>query len=407
MSPTRPTNLSWPPPTGGSPPQPTFQIPPPADNLVESKNFSYPERSNTNFSRTKTITTSIVAGLLAGTLASVGTNLILPDQAPTIPLTENLETPNLHDENLATSTTSNIRNIATSILPSVVSFKISTQQGESTGSGFIYREDGYIVTNNHVVDGAQNGRIEVTFQNGKTVNAKMVGKSTSYDIAVVKVEKTNLSPPASLGNSDRTFVGDPVVAIGSPLGLNGTVTSGIISSLARPVTTGNNNAGNKPSYISAVQTDAAINPGNSGGPLINEKGNVIGVNSAIATVTSSPGAQAGSIGLGFAIPINQVKRVADEIIQTGKSTVPAIGVSVKFSNTDNGAQLETVEKGGAAAVSGLLVGDVVTRINDTLIRDNVDLVVAVRAHNPGDTVTVDVKGKPPVTVTLGSAADNV
>jgi putative serine protease PepD len=197
-------------------------------------------------------------------------------------------------------------------------------------------------------------------------------------------------------------VGDSVIAIGSPLGLDGTVTTGIISSLNRPVTAGGQG---ESSFINAIQTDAAINPGNSGGPLVDAQGKVIGVNSAIASLGQSQGQQSGSIGLGFAIPVNQAKRVAEEIISTGRSTHPVIGVKVDLQYSGAGAQISEVTEGGAAAAAGLRSGDVVLAVGDRQIDDSTELIVAIRSYAPGDVVTLKVKdgsGTRDVQVTLGS-----
>ena len=227
-----------------------------------------------------------------------------------------------------------------------------------------------------------------------------MGRNPSYDIAVVKVDRDALAA-MTLGDSDAVQVGDSAIAIGAPLGLDGTVTSGIVSALNRPVTTGQ--ADGNESYINAIQTDAAINPGNSGGPLLDGKGRVIGVNSAIATMAN--GGQAGSIGLGFAIPANSVKRIAEEIIATGASTNPIMGVSLDLKYTGEGARIQQVTQGGPAAEAGLQAGDVVTSFDGRSIADSTELVVAIRSHEPGQTVPVTVdRGGSEVTVdlTLGS-----
>ena len=274
----------------------------------------------------------------------------------------------------------------------------------SLGSGVIVSADGYILTNNHVVSGAADGgTLDVTFQDGRRLPAKIVGRDVSYDLAVIKVDASGLKTVA-LGNSDGLVVGDSVIAIGSPLGLEGTVTTGIISSLNRPVTAGGSG---ESSYINAIQTDAAINPGNSGGPLVDSAGRVIGVNSAIASLGSDQGGQSGSIGLGFAIPVNQAKRVAEEIISTGKSTHPIMGVSVDLTYAGPGAQIKAVVAGGPAEAAGLKAGDVILAIDGRKVSDSTELIVAIRTHAPGDTVTVEVQdgaGSRDVRVTL--AADS-
>ncbi len=211
----------------------------------------------------------------------------------------------------------------------------------------------------------------------------MIGTSDSYDLAVVKVERSDL-PTVTLGNSSTVHVGDTAIAIGAPLGLDGTVTSGIVSALDRPVTAGGTG---DMSYINAIQTDAAINPGNSGGPLLNGAGEVVGVNSAIATL--AVGGETGNIGLGFAIPINSAKRVAEELIATGTSRTPLMGVQLDMSYIDAGARVQTVTAGGPANDAGLQTGDIIVRIDERSIDDATELVVEIRNHAPGDTIAID------------------
>ena len=303
--------------------------------------------------------------------------------------------------------------VSAAVLPSVVSIEASSGEGRtSTGSGFIVREDGYIVTNNHVVDGAD-GHIKVLFGDGSVVDAKLVGSTTDYDLAVLKVDETGLTP-LTLGDSDAMVVGDPVIAIGSPLGLDSTVTTGIVSALHRTVTTASETSTSS-AFIDAIQTDAAINPGNSGGPLINSAGEVIGINSAIASLTGSETSQAGSVGLGFAIPSNQVRRTVEELIATGKATYPVVGVQLDPTNQGEGV-LVAVEVNGQPGVvpnspadkAGIKAGDVITAIDGRTITRADDLVVAIRAKAPGDTVTLTVKrdGKDQdIKVTLASNTD--
>ena len=262
--------------------------------------------------------------------------------------------------------------ISAAVLPSVVSIEASSGEGRtSTGSGFIVREDGYIVTNNHVIDGAD-GHIKVLFGDGTVVDAKVVGSTTDYDLAVLKVDKTGLTP-LTLGDSDAMVVGDPVIAIGSPLGLDSTVTTGIVSALHRTVTTASETSTSS-AFIDAIQTDAAINPGNSGGPLINSAGQVIGINSAIASLTGSQTSQAGSVGLGFAIPSNQVRRTVEELIATGKATYPVVGVQLDPTNQGEGVLVAVevngqpgVVPGGPADKAGIKPGDVITAIDGRTI----------------------------------------
>ncbi|MDO8308106.1 MAG: trypsin-like peptidase domain-containing protein [Actinomycetota bacterium] len=282
-------------------------------------------------------------------------------------------------------TEGSIADIAAGTLPSVVSIiaEGSTQSG--SGSGFVVRSNGYILTNNHVVDlVADGGSLVVVFSDGARDDAEVIGTNASYDLAVIKVERTGL-PAVTLGDSEAVVVGDVAIAIGAPLGLDGTVTSGIISAVDRPVTTGETQ--DDVSYINAIQTDAAINPGNSGGPLLDAGGSVIGVNSAIATLAI--GGEAGNIGLGFAIPINSAKRVAEELIATGQSRTPVMGVRLVMDFTDGGAKVESVDEGSPAEEAGLLEGDVILRVNGRAIDDGVELVVEVRNHAPGDELTID------------------
>ena len=306
--------------------------------------------------------------------------------------------------------------LAARVIPSVVSITTSTPNGGGTGSGFVLRSDGYLLTNNHVVadaigsDGNQiSGALQVQFSDGRTLSGQVVGRDPSYDLAVVKVNISGLTA-LPLGNSDKIQVGDSVIAIGSPLGLSGTVTTGIISAKNRAVTTsGSLSPGN--SFINALQTDAAINPGNSGGPLVDATGAVIGVNSAIASLGSSLGGQSGSIGLGFAIPINQAKRTAEELIRSGKSSHPIIGVSLDTAFGGPGARIATttgaVSTDSPAAKAGLLPGDIIVAIDGRRVANSDELIVAIRIHAPGDRVVLTyVRNRAPeakVALTLGGS----
>ena len=294
-----------------------------------------------------------------------------------------------------------IASIAKSVSPAVVSLEVTGSQGSGTGSGFVIRQDGYILTNNHVAEiAAGGGDIVVHFSDGRSLKATIVGRDADYDLAVIKVDATGL-PAAVLGNSDGVVVGDLAIAIGSPLGLEGTVTAGIISALNRPVTAGGEG---QTSFIDAIQTDAAVNPGNSGGPLVNAAGEVVGVNSAIATLGDGS-SQSGSIGLGFSIPINQAKRIAEELISNGTSTKPIIGVRLDVNYTGEGARVDSVTAGGPGEKAGLEDGDVIVEFDGKPVADSTQLIVDIRAKNPGDTVKLTVKrgsGTEEVTLTLGS-----
>lgn len=288
-----------------------------------------------------------------------------------------------------------IADIAATVAPSVVSLYVAGPDGQSTGSGFVIRDEGYILTNNHVIAGAVgDGEIRVTFVDGSESAATLIGRTAEYDLAVVRVDREDLVPLV-LGDSDAVAVGDPVIAIGAPLGLDGTVTSGIISALNRPVSAGDVT---DQAFINALQTDAAINPGNSGGPLVDASGQVIGINSAIAqppgTLTS-----AGNIGLGFAIGSNQARRTAQEIIDTGSASYPIIGVLLDSAYDGEGVQVvqdaqggqAPVTPGGPAEAAGLVPGDVILSVDGRPVTQSDELIVAIRAKAPGDTVVLKVR----------------
>ncbi len=278
--------------------------------------------------------------------------------------------------------------VAHKVLPSVVSIDVRGATTEVTGSGFVYDGDGHIVTNNHVIEPAGSGGvIRVSLPDGSQQAATIVGRSPSYDLAVIQVQHTARLVPATRGSSEKVQVGQSVVAIGSPLGLNATVTSGIISATHRPVTAGGEG---ETSYINALQTDAAINPGNSGGPLVDLDGFVIGVNSAIATLGGSSAQQSGSIGVGFSIPIDQVSHTVEEIIATGHAEYPVIGAQVSVAAGVGGAKVTSVSSDSPAAKAGINEGDLIRRIDGVQVHDGVELIVSIRSYEPGDTVTLTV-----------------
>lgn len=281
-----------------------------------------------------------------------------------------------------------VKAVAAATTPSVVSIYVSTAAGGGTGSGSIIRTSttvSYILTNNHVVNGASaGGRINVEFNNGDTTSASIVGQDPIYDLAVLKVNLGNL-PVIAFGDSSKLSIGDPVVAIGSPLGLASTVTSGIISALNRSIITGD--AGSE-TYIDAIQTDAAINPGNSGGALLDAQGRMIGVNSAIATLSS--GGTSGSIGLGFSIPIDEAKRIANELITTGASTRPLIGVSFDSTYQGIGALISAITPGGGAERAGIPTGAVIRSINGLRVADNTSAIARILSFAPGTLISVTV-----------------
>jgi len=284
-----------------------------------------------------------------------------------------------------------IAKIAADALPSVVTIRIKTADGGGTGSGFVIDNQGHILTNNHVATaGGSSGTLTVELNNGTTLPATIVGADASYDLAVLKVSATDI-PALQFGASKDVVVGDGVIAVGAPLGLDATVTSGIVSALNRPVAAGD---GNDQSFINAIQTDAAINPGNSGGPLLDMNGKVIGVNSAIARIPgTSSDSTGGNIGVGFAIPSDQAAKTAQQLITTGKADHPALGVQVDRGYTGDGAKLASggVQAGSAAAQAGLKDGDVITEFEGKKVTDADALIVAIRARNVGDTVSMKVQ----------------
>ncbi len=306
-----------------------------------------------------------------------------------------------------------VAGVSARVLPSVVSIAVTGGGQQGTGSGFVLSADGLIITNNHVVEAAADGGdIEVAFADGERVSATIVGRDASYDLAVLRVAARNL-PPLPLGSSANVQVGDPVIAIGSPLGLAGTVTQGIVSAKDRPVTAGR--GGDDASYISAIQTDAAINPGNSGGPLVNLAGEVVGVNSAIASLGAAAGGQTGSIGLGFAIPIDVARRTAEQLIQGGVAVRPVIGASLDSRYTGEGAKIADgpaedgtapLTPGGPAERAGVRPGDVIVALDGKPVQGTEELIVAIRTHAPGETVTLTVRrgnAEQEIAVVLGAA----
>ncbi len=320
----------------------------------------------------------------------------------------------LHNKDVSLATTGTPANrppgsiaaIVQKVGPSVVSIDITTSTEEGTGSGVVIDKDGDILTNNHVVSAAASGgTIQVTFTSGDSVPAKIVGRDPMTDLAVVKVDYDKLTV-ASLGDSSKLAQGDPVIAIGSPLGLRNTVTSGIISALDRPVPVSGDESDTN-AVLDAIQTDAAINPGNSGGALVDASGAVIGINAAIASLPTSGSGQSGNVGIGFAIPINQARTVATELIKTGKVVHATIGIngSAVTDGSRQGAYVTQVIPGGAADKAGIKAGDVITVADGTLITSAAALTVTVQKHQPGDVIKVRYyRGNSPtdVNVTLGS-----
>ena len=340
------------------------------------------------------VTMAVIAGAIGGVIGNAGDGSLFDAGAKFVSVDNSIE-----------RAPDSISALAAKVLPSVVSISVRNGSEGGAGTGFVIRSDGYLLTNNHVVEGVANGgSLRVSFNDGKTVNGKIVGTDSAYDLAVIKVELKNLTA-LQFGDSDKVQVGDSVIAIGSPLGLAGTVTSGIISAKDRAVTAGSRTS--EGSFINALQTDAAINPGNSGGPLVDKSGAVIGINSAIATLDSSS-SQTGSIGLGFAIPINQARRTAEQLIKTGKSSHPIIGVSLDTRYMNGGARIAEVMAGSPAAKAGIVVGDTIIGIDGKSVESADELIVAVRAKQPGDSVKLLLSAngsKRTVTLVLAASSD--
>jgi putative serine protease PepD len=296
------------------------------------------------------------------------------------------------DETAANATLSGTESAAAKALPSVVKIYASGPQASGSGSGIILTKDGEILTNNHVVElAAGGGKLAVSFNDGSTAKATILGRDPLTDLAVIKADGQQNLTPATLGNSGSLEVGQQVVAVGAPFGLESTVTTGIVSALDRPVSTQGESPSDPETIFPAIQTDAAINPGNSGGALIDLAGNVVGINSAIKTDTSGEG---GSIGLGFAIPIDDALPIVQELRAGDTPTHARIGVSVGNATDSiglpDGALVGTIDPGTAAAEAGLEKGDVITKIDDQLISDADSLVATIRSYRPGDKVTLTI-----------------
>jgi putative serine protease PepD len=350
---------------------------------------------------------SLVVGLVAGGIGgSVGYQLAKGGSG----LGSALDQPAPGARPIANLPAGSAEQVAQKVTPSVVQLRVRGAQFTGEGSGIVLSSDGLILTNNHVIEAAASGgNAEAVFQDGRSAPVQIVGRAPSFDLAVVRAQGVNGLTTAELGRSDDILVGQDVLAIGSPLGLSGTVTSGIVSALNRPVSAGGETTG-QTTVLDALQTDAAINPGNSGGPLVDMSGRVIAVNSAIASLTGGNGQQAGSIGLGFAIPINQAKRIADELVHTGHATQSVLGVTVPTSGQpdqdSSGAVIQDVVRDAAAAKAGIQPGETITKVDDRVIDSGDALVAAIRSYPPGSKVQLTVKNRAgtarQVDVALGS-----
>jgi S1-C subfamily serine protease len=356
-----------------------------------------------------------VAGLVAGALigggAGAGVAGLLDPPASSSSTSASAQNVTIKNPETATTATA----AAAKAAPSVVTIYVSSGSNSGSGSGVVLTDDGYILTNNHVVtlEGAGTGTVQVRSADGTLYDAKVVGTDASSDLAVVKIDASGLTP-ATFANSDKVQVGDIAVAIGAPLGLSNTVTDGIVSATGRAVETGSSQ--DDSTVLDAIQTDAAINPGNSGGALVNGAGEVIGINSAIATVASGGiggQSQSGNIGVGFAIPSNTAQRIAKELMAKGKATRAFLGVSTRTAADDqnsgvgDGAEIVSVQPGTAAADAGLKAGDIVTAVGDRPVTTSTELTAAVRSKAPGSKVALKVKrgnDTTTVDVTLGSAS---
>jgi putative serine protease PepD len=356
-----------------------------------------------------------VAGLVAGALigGGAGAGVVALADGPdgggtTTPAAAQAVT--ITDPENATAVTA----AAAKATPSVVTVYVSSGSASGSGSGVVLTEDGYVVTNNHVVtlDSSTTGAtVQVRTSGGTLYDATVVGTDPASDLAVLRLDDASDLTPADFADSDDVQVGDLAVAIGAPLGLSDTVTDGIVSATDRAVATGSTQ--DDATVLDALQTDAAINPGNSGGALVNAAGEVIGINTAIATVASgAPGSsgQSGNIGVGFAIPSNTAQRIAEEIVADGSADTAYLGVSARTSGSEEvgtGAQVVQVQPGSPAADAGLGAGDVITAVGDRQVTTSTELTAAVRSYAPGEQVALTVRrdgGTSTVDVTLATAS---
>jgi putative serine protease PepD len=344
----------------------------------------------------------LVPGLVAGGVGGVIGYNLAEDHFPGL---SSLTQP--ATGNVAELPVGSIARVAQDVLPSVVKLEVESGPAFGTGSGVVISPDGLILTNNHVVElAARGGELTALFLDGRRVPVEIVGRLPSADIAVVRARNVSNLTVAKLGRSSDLVVGQGVVAVGSPLGLQGTVTSGIISALERPVRAGGQLDGGE-TVLNAIQTDAAINPGNSGGPLVDMQGRLIGINTAGASLGGPQ--NEGSIGLNFAIPIDQAKRIADDIVESGTVQQAVLGVAFAgnpFMESDR-AVVQAVEPGSAAAAAGIQPGEAITKVDDRLINSGDELIAAIRSYPPGAQVHVTLSapdGSSPrtVQVTLGT-----
>jgi putative serine protease PepD len=402
------------PPAGGEPRPPHSPVPPPP-----------PGRGR------RAVAVLTAAGLmLVSATGGALVALAIDDDGGTTPAATSLNASPAADDDTAADEP--LSQAAAAVLPSVVSIGFEAGQVSGSGSGIVISADGQILTNNHVVaQAADGGSLTVTFSDGSTAEAEIVGTDPATDLAVIQAQDVSGLTPATLGSSADLHVGDTVLAIGSPLGLDGSVSAGIVSALGRAITLqgeqeqqspfgggpgegpggdpGGSSGGGETAVIDAIQTDAAINPGNSGGALINADGEVVGINTAIASLAQGgASSQGGNIGVGFAIPIDAARDIAEQLVDTGSVTHAYLGVSIADTDDGGGALVGGVEEGQPAADAGLQEGDVITAVDDTDVSDAAGLTAAVRAKAPGDTAQVTfTRGgdEQTVDVTLGELPD--
>ena len=380
---------------------PTPPAPPTAPGGSSFQKQQPPRRERRGFAGTAGV------ALLAAVLASGGTYAVAQLTDTAAPSTASASTTTQNQGTSPTvvqgnATAPDWAAVAKAVSPSVVSIDVTTQQGSGAGSGVILDDSGHVLTNNHVVgDATGKGAIAVTLADGRTYEATIVGTDPSTDLAVIKLASAPSDlTPISLGDSAVLKVGDPVMAVGNPLGLSGTVTTGIVSALNRPVSTGeaspspDGQTSSDTVVTNAIQTSAAINPGNSGGALVNAQGELIGINSSIASLGASQGSQSGNIGIGFAIPVKEARTIADQLIKTGQAQHAFLGVSAKDTTVKDGsaeragAQIASVSDGTPAAAAGLKDGDVIIAVDGQPIDSSTALVAQIRAMTAGDKATV-------------------
>lgn len=354
--------------------QPTVQIPAPTQDQVAKTPWR------------PMVIVALVAALLAGAIGGVlGYKISRGGMLGVLP-------------GMGSGSDTDVEAVSKTVLPSVVQLRVRSGDRSGAGSGIVLTPDGLLLTNNHVIETAAGGAGQITalMQDGSSSPATIIGRDPSSDIALVKASSASGLTPIQLGNSDAVRVGQQVLAVGSPLGLGGTVTSGIVSALNRAVSVGGSDKDPNPPVLNAIQTDAAINPGNSGGALVDIEGRLVGINSAIASVGGGPNDESGSVGLGFAIPINQAKRIADELQRTGQATKPVLGVMVERGSRLGpindagplGAKLTQVTPDSPAAKAGLKSGDIIVKVNDRTVTYGDELVAAIRALAPGQSVAL-------------------